>query len=219
MRIILLLLIVFNLNAKMLYKANEVPKNMSSKTKKERFYALLVPAIGKVYNELFMEYKRVFNDMKYSRNLFYKDYLKEKYGVKTDKELLMILKPHPPSIVLAQAAIESAWATSRFFREANNVFGMWSANKNESRIAANVKRGGTKTIWLRKFESIEESVRAYYKLISDTRAYREFRELRIQTDNPYKLVQKLDRYSEIGELYTKKLAQLIRYNKLTKYDN
>ena len=35
----------------------------------------------------------------------------------------------PPSLVLAQAANESAWGTSRFAREGNNLFGEWCFSK------------------------------------------------------------------------------------------
>ena len=223
MKVVLFLFIVLSLDAKILnesveYSVKFVPKNMSVKEKKKRFYNLLVPAIDKVYKELDLEYKTVMNDMKKSKNLFKKDMLKKIHRVESDEELLMILKPHSQSIVLAQAAMESAWATSRFFTEANNVFGIWSTNKKEPRVAAAQKRGGIKTIWLRKFDSIEDSVRAYYKLLAKARAYKEFRKLRVLTDNPYKLVKKLDKYSEIGVLYGKALARVIRYNKLTKYD-
>ncbi|HKJ91279.1 MAG TPA: glucosaminidase domain-containing protein, partial [Oceanipulchritudo sp.] len=31
----------------------------------------------------------------------------------------------PPSLALAQAALESGWGTSRFAREGNNLFGIW----------------------------------------------------------------------------------------------
>lgn len=219
MKIIFLLILMININATVLYEASVVPKKMSVKVKKERFYYLLVPSVQKVHKELLLEYESVKDDMKNSRNLSQIESLKKKYHAKSDADLLERMKPHPQSIVLAQAAMESAWATSRFFTQANNIFGMWSSNKNEPRIAASEKRGGTKTIWLRKFSTIDESVRAYYKLMSTGRAYKEFRALRVQTDDPYMLVKKLDKYSEIGELYGKELAQVIRYNKLTKYDN
>ena len=218
MKMIFLLILIINLNAAVLYEASVVPKKMSVKVKKERFYYLLVPAVQKVHKELLLEYESVIDDIKHSRNLLKIESLKKKYHAKSDTDLLERMKPHPQSIVLAQAAMESAWATSRFFTQANNIFGMWSSNKNEPRIAAGEKRGGTKTIWLRKFDSIEDSVRAYYKLMSSGRAYKEFRALRLKTDDPHMLVKKLDNYSEIGELYGKELSQVIRYNKLTKYD-
>ena len=200
------------------FTAKEIPANMSVATKKKRFYALLVPAVEKVHTELMIEYLRVKENVLNETNADEISRLKLIYKAKSDEELLYALKPHPQSIVLAQAAMESAWATSRFFREANNVFGMWSSNKNEPRIAAGEKRGGKRTIWLRKFDSIEDSVRAYYKLMARGKAYKEFRKTRYQTADVHEIVKKLDKYSEIGELYGKELSQVIRYNKLIKYD-
>ncbi len=204
--------------SKIEYKAGEIPQKMSIAEKKKRFYALVVPAVQKSYKKLMDEYSEVLNYMKSKSNLEKIKELKRYYKVDSDEELLYALKPHPPSIVLAQAAMESAWATSRFFTQANNVFGVWSVNRNEPRIAASEKRGGTKTIWLRKFNSIEESVDSYYKLLASSRAYKEFRELRYKSDDVYEMVKKLDKYSEKGELYGEELSKLIKYNKLTKYD-
>ena len=218
-RTILLLLLVSLTLVAGKYEANIVPKKMSVKIKKERFFYLLAPAVDKVYKELHLEYESVLKDIKESKNIDRITKLKEDYKVKTDEELLQKLKPHPQSIVLAQAAMESGWATSRFFVQANNVFGMWSSNKNEPRIAAGVKRGGTRTIWLRKFDSIDDSIRAYYRLMAMGRAFGEFRALRVKTDNPHELVKKLDKYSEIGAKYGEELSAVIRYNKLVmRYD-
>lgn len=200
------------------YTANNVPKKMTVAVKKERFYYLLAPAVDKVYNELSLQYDEVKKDLKSGKNAVKIEKLKAIYKVKSDKALLLALKPHPQSIALAQAAMESAWATSRFFVKANNVFGMWSVNKNEPRIAAGEKRGGTKTIWLKKFDTIEDSVREYYKMMGRGRAYKDFRRVRQETNDVMKIVKELDHYSEIGEKYTKELSSMIRYNKLTKYD-
>ena len=57
--------------------------------------------------------------------------LADRYGVKVEAaenqqvidQLLLRVAPLPPSLVLAQAAIESAWGTSRFARQGNNLFG------------------------------------------------------------------------------------------------
>ncbi len=200
------------------YTASIIPPKMSVATKKKRFYALLVPAVKRVHVELLEQFETISQDINNSTNPKKIAELKRVYKVDSDEELLLALKPHPKSIALAQAAIESSWATSRFFVEANNTFGIWSYNKNEPRIAASQKRGGTHTIWLRKFSSVEDSVRAYYKTIGRSRAYKEFRKVRSETDNVFEIVKKLDRYSELKERYTKELANIIRYNKLTKYD-
>jgi len=187
--------------------------------KKARFYGLVLPPIQKVYSELKVQYDEVARDINSSSNTQKIQKLKESYGVKSDKELLVVLKPHPKSIVLAQAAMESAWATSRFFIQANNIFGIWATEKDKCKIAANKKRGGTRTMWLRKFKTLEDSVRFYYRTIAKNKAYKEFREVRYNSDNVIEMVEKLDKYSEMGKKYTSELRGLIRYNNLTKYDD
>jgi Bax protein len=191
---------------------------MDVQTKKERFYSLLVPIVQKTYEELQKQYEEVARDIQEGKNQKRIAELKAFYEVGSDEELLAALKPHPPSIAIAQAALESGWATSRFFVKANNVYGMWSFDPQEPRIAASEQRNGSQTIWLKRFDSLEESVRAYYELLARSSAYKDFRQMRLATDNPLQLVKKLDNYSEIGEAYTKELEKMIRYNKLRKYD-
>ena len=188
--------------------------------KKERFKNLVVPAVQKVYDELETQYIETAHYMNRSHRYYRKsiDKLKKEYKVKTDKELLVAMKPHPKSIAITQAAMESAWATSRFFREAKNIFGVWSYNKNEPRIAAGETRG-EKTIWLRKYDNIEDSIRDYYKTLARSRSFKEFRKLKMKTNDPYKLVKKLDHYSELRDVYTAELTAMIKYNKFYKYDN
>ena len=204
--------------AKSKYSSQIIPKNMTSKVKKERFFYLLAPAVKKVYSELFSQYSMIKTDIDSKKNNPKIAFLKEKFKVESDEALLLALKPHPASIALAQAAMESAWATSRFFTQANNVFGMWSYNKNEPRIAAGEQREGKKTIWLKKFNTIEDSIRAYYTMMGRGYAYKEFRTFRYESNDVFKIITGLNKYSEIREKYVKQLASLIRYNKLTKYD-
>ena len=61
------------------------------------------------------------------------------------------MKTHPYKYRLAQAAIESGWGTSRFYKEANNVFGIWSYSENELRIKAMEDREG-KSVYVRKYD-------------------------------------------------------------------
>jgi len=213
LKIILLSFVLFSSNTLLAKNA----KPLSIKEKKERFFKILVPTVNSVYMELYGDYKRIKKNIKNPKYKKYISALKKTYKVKTDKDLLKALKPHPRSIALAQAAVESAWGTSKFYKKANNVFGIWSFNKNEPRIAASQKRG-TKTIWLKKYTSIRESVKDYYMNISRSHAFVEFRELNMKTNDPYKLVKKLTRYSEMKEKYTQELATVIKYNKLYRYD-
>lgn len=192
-------------------------KTLSTLEKKQRFLNLLVPVIKKVHKELLDKYIKISKNIQESKETYEIKNLIKKYKVKNEHELLLALKPHPKSITIAQAAIESAWATSRFFNEANNVFGMWSSNKNEKRIQA-LKKRNNHTVWLKKFDSIEDSVRAYYKLLALGKSYKEFRELRMQTENVYLLSEKLNNYCELGSEYCIRIESLIRYNKFEKYD-
>lgn len=200
------------------YVANVVPKNMTVQEKKERFFYLVAPAVKKVHNHLMKRYNTISRDIKEGKNLKEVNRLKALYRVETDAQLLQALKPHPQSIVLAQAAMESSWGTSRFFVEANNIFGVHSINSKEPRIAASEKNG-KRTVWLTKFKSIDDSVRAYYRTMSISKAFKQFRVVRVKTDNPHVLVKALDRYSEIGDQYAEKLSQVINHNNLTKYDD
>ncbi len=192
---------------------------MSVDEKKKRFFALVLSPTQKVYKELHLKYKEI------SENLNEEEYqeeisrLKQIYKVKTNKQLLLALKPHPISIALAQAAVESAWATSRFSVEANNLFGMWSDKKNQERIAAKVQRNGNRTVWLRKFSSFEASIRAYYLTLGRARAYALFREYRYETNNVFEIIKGLYNYSELGEAYVAIIKNIIIHDNLTEYDN
>lgn len=222
--ILLVVLVTLNVYAtepKRLRQASskQIFYNVTVKQKKQRFYKLIVPAVNKVHNDLTRRYLSVKRDIKNGTNNIKIQELKNSYDVTTDKELLQILKPHPKSIAIAQAAIESGWGTSRIFLQANNIFGMWSYNKNEPRIVALKKRGGTQTVWLKKFNTLEESIRRYYRTIAIGPAYKEFRDLKMKTSSPLELVKKLDKYSELRTQYVKILTSVIKQNQLTKYDN
>ncbi|MDY0212935.1 MAG: glucosaminidase domain-containing protein [Desulfuromonadaceae bacterium] len=191
---------------------------MSTSSKKQRFLTTLVPVVSRVHTDLMQRYLQVQNWLELGRKQETIAKLKSEYKVRTDPELLQALKPHPPSVALAQAAMESAWGTSRFFVEANNVFGVWSYNSNEARIAAEQQRGD-KTIWIRKYDSLEASVRDYYRLLGRSAAYKEFRQLRMRSADPHELVKKLHRYSEKSHEYSKELSSVIRYNEFTRFDD
>ena len=80
------------------------------------------------------------------------------YRVKSIEYLPEHMIMPPVSIVLAQAALESGWGTSRFFKEGNNIFGMWSYSESHNRMAAAEKRGGVRQIYVRTFPDIYSSI-------------------------------------------------------------
>ncbi len=142
----------------------------------------------------------------------------KKFKAKSIDDLIVRMHPHPVSIILAQAAVESGWGTSRFCREANNLFGIWSFNKNEKRVAAGKSRN-KKTIYLRKYDSLIESVIGYIYTIGRSSAFSKFRKARLISQNPYRLIWYLDRYSEKRLEYIVTLRNTIERNNLSLYDN
>lgn len=205
------------------YKSVVSLKDLPIAEKKKKFVDLILPAILVVRAEL----KNTQNEVK---SLISKDTaqlskgdkkflngLLGKYKSDSFDELLSKLNTHPNSIVLAQSAVESGWGTSRFFLEANNVFGVWSFNKNDNRIIAKGNRNG-KSTYLKKYTSLSKSIQDYFLTISNG-PYLELRNQRREINNPYILVSYLTKYSEMREEYINKLQHVIKRNDFTKYDN
>lgn len=127
------------------------------------------------------------------------------------------LATHPTSIVLAQAAVESGWGSSRFFRQGNNLFGIWSFNPDDDRIeAASAREEGS--VFVRSYNTIAESVEDYFVTLARHNAYKAFREKRLNEHDPRKLIYELHRYSELGYQYVNELSVVIRQNKLEQFD-
>ncbi|MFT6106007.1 MAG: Bax protein [Rickettsiales bacterium] len=192
-------------------------KIITIQEKKQNFKNALVDPAKKVFLRLQNQYEQAEEEIKNDPNSKHLRSLRKEYKATNNKDLLMALKPHPISLTLAQGAIESAWGTSRFFKKANNVFGIWSFNKNEKRIAARKKRGN-KTIWIKKYDSIEDSIEHYYKVLATGRAYKEFRKEKMRSNDSLILAKKLDKYSEKRQEYCKIIISIIRYNKFQEFD-
>jgi len=206
------------LNTLLLLSATELPNKMSVQEKKARFIKIVLPEIERVYSELDTKYHKIQLLIKNGEtNSTQVQKLMKSYSASSPEDLLERIKPHAKSVALAQAAIESAWATSRFYKEANNLFGIWARKKSKNKISANEKRG-KKTIYIKKYTTLYDSVRDYYKILATVRAYRLFRQEKIKSNNPYLLTRGLNSYSEIGAEYGKRLNSMIRHNKFYKID-
>ncbi|SMO51778.1 Bax protein [Saccharicrinis carchari] len=200
-------------------------QDMDYKERMQKFIDMMLPSVLMAREKIIQQRHKVLeiNAAVKSGRATVQDslYLEEmKLTFKTNRvsEVLRRLHPHPVSIVLAQAAIESGWGTSRFVREANNIFGIWSYNRNEKRIKASESRGET-SVYLRKYDSLFESIYDYYLTIAKANAYKEFREARLYSDNPYRLIWYLSRYSEKRYEYVRSLRNVIEFNDLHNYDD
>jgi Bax protein len=137
--------------------------------------------------------------------------------------LLQRIDVIPPSLILAQAAEESGWGTSRFVRKGNALFGQWSYNEDEGIVPED--RADGKTHVIKAFDSLMDSVRAYAHNINSHPAYRNLRkeraELRADGDQVtgWELADTLTKYSERGEEYVQSLHVIMKSNDLSKFDD
>lgn len=206
-----------------------------TKQRKQEFLGLLRPIVEEKNQKLLQSRERLLK-MKSefdatgeltgvnARNF---EVMRKKYHVTTEtypetaralEILLLRVDAIPPAMVLAQAAAESGWGTSRFAEEAHNLFGQWCYTKGcglvPARRAANAKHE------VQKFNNVEEAITAYYRNINTHNAYRAWRQQRAQVrDQPHQftgshMVSALGKYSERGEAYIHELRKLIRSNRL-----
>jgi len=119
----------------------------------------------------------------------------------------------PYEMIIGQAALESAWGQSRFAKEANNLFGIRTWNKDTPHL---LPQGVEK--WpgwgVKAFASKCDSVHYYIDLLNNHNAYKEFRQLRQRMlDNnemldALQLIKKLDKFSTTKD-YDARVARMI----------
>ncbi|MDL0432027.1 glucosaminidase domain-containing protein [Marinobacter sp. TBZ242] len=129
----------------------------------------------------------------------------------------------PPSLVMAQAANESAWGTSRFARRGNNLFGQWCFSKGCGIVPQSRIEGASHEV--ADFESPFQSVRSYIQNLNRHSTYQPLRDIRLKARNNGELASGtslaagLLGYSERGEDYVEEIRSMIRYNNLNYYDD
>lgn len=199
-------------------------RKIPSEKRKDVFVKLLLPSIEVVQQEV-LNNREIVKKLKVKKNLtenekayaekLFKKYRTE-YGKWNELESKMIV--YPASLILTQGAIESAWGTSRFFREANNAFGVWSTNPNEPRIAAKGSRGDF-TPHLKKYATLKDTVEDITLIISRSSAYTGARKMIWDGKSPYEIAGGLTKYSEEGNEYVRKVRSTLKYNNFHEYDN
>jgi Bax protein len=124
----------------------------------------------------------------------------------------------PESLVLAQAAKESGWGTSRFAQQANNLFGEWCFTPGCGLVPQNRRDGHRHEV--RRFDSVADSVRSYFLNLNRHERYRAFRLKRAEFRqieaalNGWILADELRYYSERREEYVTDIKNLILHNDL-----
>lgn len=155
--------------------------------------------------------------------------MERQYGVKSPanatasriKELLLRVDVVPASLVLAQAAKESGWGTSRFAVQGNNYFGIWCFYHGCGITPARRDEGRTHEV--ATFDSVAAGVRYYIINLNSQSAYRKMWQIRAtarserQFADGAELARGLVRYSERGIAYVREIQNMIRYNKLHRF--
>ena len=203
--------------------------------KKVEFIETLLPLIAYQNQQILVERERLFKIQNYlldnktlnQNDLEYLSAIADKYLIETNNKhkidivdkLLLSVNTIPTSIVLAQAATESGWGTSRFAKEYNALFGQYTYNEKKGVIPYEREIG--KKHLIRHFSSLDKSVESYFKNINTHYAYEKFRSIRdsMHEDNlDIKLLTKaLDVYAE-DKSYVDTINSIIDSNEFTQFD-
>ena len=120
----------------------------------------------------------------------------------------------PYEMIVAQAALETGWGTSRFAVEGNNLFGIRTWDKDTPHMIPT----GMGTKWpgwgVRIFASKCGSVKEYIRLLNEHPAYEDFRKARTEfhvrnlEPDPLILIQNIDKFSTTAD-YDKRVKRII----------
>ena len=198
-------------------------KTVTVQKKKELFFRLLGPLVLRA-NELVQAERAWLLEQKGAQlgprlQAMYKDYRVEEGKF---EELLTRVDSVPVSLVLAQAAEESGWGTSRFAALGNALFGQWTFGKGMAPLQRREEKGEYS---IAAFESLLDSVMAYMRNINSHPAYQELRRVRAATRHNgravsgHELAKTLTSYSERGDDYIHTLHTIMRVNTLGATDS
>jgi Bax protein len=202
------------------------------KEKKSRFFAFLAPYV-KAENKRLLQQRSwlkmvkanfaTTNELSRSEQRalrrLYKAYRIKHMNMSTEAaidELLKCVDALPRSLVLMQAANESAWGTSRFAKLGLNFFGQWCYTEGCGVVPRGRQPG--RKYEVEAFLTPADSVRSYFKNINTNVAYKLLREIRanLRENNvplePHILATGLVQYSQRGSHYVDEISQMIHTN-------
>lgn len=200
--------------------------------RKKIFIAIMLPLILAVNEEILFLRNRLLDIEKdlnkgweaTPQNITWLSEVEARYEISPGdyKELIKRMDVVPPSLALAQAAEESGWGTSRFAREGNALFGLYTYDINAG-IRPSRRDDGERHL-IETYNSLFQSVRTYVHNLNYHSAYTNFREERYklrtkgQVPDGFILAAELLRYSQRREDYVKAIQEIITSNQLSKLD-
>ncbi|KMQ75640.1 glucosaminidase domain-containing protein [Marinobacter subterrani] len=202
--------------------------------KKAAFFAFLYPRIVLANSRILIE-RDYLESLSKKEKLTAREYrwlAQESERLRVDaepgsKEQFALLRKRldviPPSLIMAQAANESAWGTSRFAIKGNNLFGQWCFSKGCGLVPRGRAEGASHEV--ADFASPYRSVRAYIQNLNRHPTYQTLRDVRLndrRNSEPLsgvELAEGLLGYSERGKEYVEEIRAMIHYNNLEFYDD
>ena len=197
-----------------------LPDVADAQARKTLFIAKMLPLIAEE-NERILSHRAVIESA--SADAAHINALAYAYGLKAGASrtaLLVRIDQIPESLALAQAAIESAWGTSRFARDGHAYFG----ERTYDLSAPGIKPQRASGFLVKRFPGTRASVRSFMLTLNRHRAYAQLRahrtHLRAQglTPGGLDLAPYLHAYSEIGDAYIQRILITIRANALSDFD-
>jgi len=200
-------------------------RNVDDDRRKDLFIQRLLPAIVITRHRLlddlhhieFIEKKMVEKRKLAKEDSIFLFEMRNKYMTDSLQELKIRIYPHPVSMALTQAILETGWGTSNIFRRGNNIFGIMSFSSDDSRSMVQFHEGDD-VRYLRTYNSLIESVEHYYLLTSRVSSYAKFREKRWIGTGTRDLFHYISSYHE-SDHYIKMAQSIIQSNDLERYDH
>jgi len=150
-------------------------------------------------------------------------HMAEMYKVTADSDkkriaaLLSQVDIIPEALVFSQSANETGWGTSRFAKQGHNFFGQWCFSQGCGIVPNQREQGAAHEV--ASFDSVEGSVRSYFRNINRNQSYLPLREIRTdlrtkgEDINACALAAGLINYSERKQAYIAEIRAMIRHNR------
>ncbi len=211
---------------------HEVAPSLPVNLKKRYFFFVYAPLVLESNESILHDRERLLDlagqktrseeDEAWLRELADRYFLKDDLDADLTTELLRRVDAIPPSLALAQAAVESGWSTSRFADMGNALFGQWTWSGDG--ITPSEQRDNLGDYKIKAFDSPDQSIAAYMHNLNTHRSYQGFREERAKQrkdgnePDGKSLASTLTSYSEKGQEYVETLLSVIRVNGLEQVD-
>ncbi len=140
--------------------------------------------------------------------------IKKDYNLNSDsslEDLLIRVDMVPLPLIIAQAAIESGWGTSRAALQGKNLFGIHGSFGKDQCLTAQKN----KNVCIKKYTTTTEGISDYIQFLNTKRSTELFRQKRGEfrsahaSVDPLQLADTLNLYSETGKTYTRQLQKMM----------